>query len=502
MTAKSLQTPQIIEIKGSTIRVAHPSVSGNVTTALSAPIAAAGTAAYFRDNNGFADNDWFVVGQIGRSQTEENDVNGAVTRGSAITITNALSFAHELDAPVTKIYERGIKIYGAATDGGAGTLIASIEAITASGRQLADAVMIQWDRPYTEYTLISTDTAYAYYYAVFTDGAATSSASDYVASTGVASNSVEMMSNQALVMTNTEIDGELISRDMLVTWAQDAQDAIAQFVYQDSQSGEQIQKNWSFEVATDGTLSSTQGVSKVALSTLTYQPKYTHADSAIISIRIGAKKPLIKLQLEQLDRLLADRPFTRLNGAAVVGATTLTVDSTADFADSGSVQVLDDTLTYTGTTSTTFTGIPASGTGSITDTHADNSEVWQNNAQAEPRYYCIDDQYIVFDKPVDSENTGKLIKVRMFKKLDRLTKLSDTTDVPFYNVFQYYIASKIERRKDNREKANEYLQLFHNEVLKNALADKVPVLDKQIYYNFQDPLEASPVINDNEYYKW
>ena len=47
------------------------------------------------------------------------------------------------------------------------------------------------------------------------------------------------------------------------------------------------------------------------------------------------------------------------------GATTLTVPSTAGYPTSGALFTQLGVITYTGTTSTTFTGIPASGTGSI-----------------------------------------------------------------------------------------------------------------------------------------
>lgn len=62
--------------------------------------------------------------------------------------------------------------------------------------------------------------------------------------------------------------------------------------------------------------------------------------------------------------------------AASIGATTLTVNDTTEFDSSGTILVMTyntstqawaiQTLTYTGKTSTTFTGIPASSTGSIT----------------------------------------------------------------------------------------------------------------------------------------
>jgi hypothetical protein len=162
-TSDLLQKPSIIEIIGSTIRVSHPNISKYTRHYLRSSIAAGGTTLTVDDNNGLEDNDWFILGEIGDGKTEDGDVNGAVTRGTSITITNTSSFAHDIDTPITKILERGIRIYGAATDGGAGTLITSVDAKTASGRQLADAIMIHWDKEYTEYTMISTDTAYAYY---------------------------------------------------------------------------------------------------------------------------------------------------------------------------------------------------------------------------------------------------------------------------------------------------------------------------------------------------
>ena len=201
-TKKTLQVPKIIEIVGSTIRVAHPSIQGNLSSSLAASIAASGTAMSLYDNNGLADNDWLLVGDVGDRETETTDINGAVTRGQSVTVTNYLKFGHGLDIPVTKIFELGIKIYGAATDGGAGTLIASIDAITGALPQIADMVMIQWDKQFTEWTLITTDTAYAYYYATFADTTSESSASTYVPAAGVAYNKLEPLVKQALDFSN------------------------------------------------------------------------------------------------------------------------------------------------------------------------------------------------------------------------------------------------------------------------------------------------------------
>jgi len=69
-------------------------------------------------------------------------------------------------------------------------------------------------------------------------------------------------------------------------------------------------------------------------------------------------------------------------GNVAIGDTTITVDSTAGFPSKGTLALepeganREDGVTYTGTTATTFTGIPAVGlAGSIFATHADNTSV-------------------------------------------------------------------------------------------------------------------------------
>src|SRR3990167_5698195 len=219
-TSKVLQKPQILEIIGSTIRIKHPDIFGYKATSMTAPLTAAGTSLTVRDNNGLTDDDWFILGTVGNAKTEECDVNGTVTRGTALTITNTTKFSHEIDTSITKILERGIKIYGASTDGGSGTLIASVDAITTP---IADAISIQWDKEYTEYTLISTDTTYAYYYAVFTDGTTSSSSSDYILAAGLAYNTVQNVITDALSKVRATMDGDLITKEWLLTICNDFQ---------------------------------------------------------------------------------------------------------------------------------------------------------------------------------------------------------------------------------------------------------------------------------------
>jgi len=487
-TSELLKTPQILKIVGSTIRIAHPDISNNYRTSLASPILAAGTTATVLDTgaitgNGFADDDWFISGEVGDQETEENDVNGAVTRGTSMTVTNALSFDHEINAPITKINERGIAIYGADTDGGAGTLITSINAKTAAGRQLADAAMIEWHRPYTEYTLITTDTTYAYYYVKFTDGTTESSASDYVLAAGLGNDSVMYMVNQALDLTNTELDDQNITLPQCVRWADNAQTEISQFMFQEPTTGRYTQRDWDFEVTEDiTTLTISENENKYDIDDLSM--KYEH-DKSIISITLGAEKALAKVTIQDMDTSLAYSPRTDLAAQAVATDITITVDSNVEFEDSGTLYLGEESITYTGKTgTTTFTGIPATGDGAITATHAIDAPVWQNVAPGVPTEYAIFNGKIIFNMPPEESLDGYPIKIKFFKKLTALTDASDETEVTFSNIIQNYIASKIELRKGSADSASSYKKEFDKELLNNAISNSIPTLDYYTYYNF------------------
>lgn len=70
---------------------------------------------------------------------------------------------------------------------------------------------------------------------------------------------------------------------------------------------------------------------------------------------------------------------SQLNGALLGGETTVVVDSTADFPASGAALIGTDRFTYTGKTGTDFTGVPATGDGSV-GAHLDNAPVVAANA--------------------------------------------------------------------------------------------------------------------------
>ena len=477
-TSKVLQAPKILGIVGSTISIQHPDLSSYTKTYMASQILAGGTALSVYDNGGFNDDDWWIAGVIGDSKTETCDVNGAVTRGQSITITNTLKFNHELDTPITRIQERAIKIYGTNTTVAAGVAIASVAAIASP---IAGAFNIEWQKEHTEYTLITTDTAYSYYFCKFTDGTNDSAASHLMAAAGVESDTVEYTIQQALELTNSDL-GEGISREWLVRCANDAQIAVSQFMFQDPRSGLLRGMDWDFEIEEDNSVTIVENQNTYDLSALSL--KYPNSKS-VISIRVGDKLDMKKVTPDEMDAFLVDRPSTTTGGLASVGDITLTVSSNVEFDDAGTVWLGSEQITYTAKSGTTLlTGIPASGTGSITASHATGSWVWQNINPYEPRRFSILDNVLRFDCPPDGDFTGYSIKIRYYKKLDALLESSDTISVSFTNAIQMFLASRIETKRQNLDKAKEYMGQFKQTCLDNATKSDSLLTAMKTYYNY------------------
>ena len=64
-----------------------------------------------------------------------------------------------------------------------------------------------------------------------------------------------------------------------------------------------------------------------------------------------------------------------LNGAIDISETTLTVDSTTNFQSKGTVTIDSEQITYTGKTTTTFTGCTRAANSTSAATHDDNAVV-------------------------------------------------------------------------------------------------------------------------------
>lgn len=483
VTSKTLQVPKILELLGSTIRIALPDLSNEASSYLSSPISAGATSMTMRDNTNLQNGDYIVIGTLGDMQTEVIKVNSSVTYGQSLTVT-APAFSHELDAPVTKVFERGIKIYGATAVGVTGTIIASVAALSGSP---SASVPIQWSRPFTEYTMITTDTAYAFYYATHYDGVTESAVSNYIPAAGYSTGSVSKMIRAALDATDTQIDNNKFTWDMMVRWLQLWQNEVTQYSYQDPTSQRWVKKDWNFELAKDSiSLIVAQNEDTYDLSLLPDDLKYQDSNKSIITLRIGVFPELTYKSITDFEELMTGRLRTYLTVQANIGDTTVTVYSTAGMSTSGTVTIGADTVSYTGVTATTLTGVPASGTGSITAVHAVNAAVWQGVSQGRPGFYTIYRNSLSMELPPDSTTAGNALKFKYYKVLPALTQASDTTLITFMNTSEPYLCAKIEQRKGNLDKMAAYMLQFKKQMDIECQNDEMPLTQSYTFYDYAD----------------
>ena len=86
-----------------------------------------------------------------------------------------------------------------------------------------------------------------------------------------------------------------------------------------------------------------------------------------------------------------DEHITRLDVDHNSSATTITVGSTTGFASSGLVKIEQELCSYTGTTSTSFTGVTRGVEGTVAAAHNAGSTVWLPSAQFRDDLYTIHD---------------------------------------------------------------------------------------------------------------
>tara|TARA_R100001015_G_C4622300_1_gene179711 strand:+ start:433 stop:1359 length:927 start_codon:yes stop_codon:yes gene_type:complete len=132
-------------------------------------------------------------------------------------------------------------------------------------------------------------------------------------------------------------------------------------------------------------------------------------------------KEYLDLHVTQEDDVTANL----LNGSLNDSATTITVDSTTGFSSTGTIYIESEQITYTGTSSTTFTGCTRGANSTTAASHSDDVRVAQFDSGATPRQVVrsADNNFLLFPYP---DKTYEL-KFEFFKVP---TALSGATDAP------------------------------------------------------------------------
>lgn len=205
-------------------------------------------------------------------------------------------------------------------------------------------------------------------------------------------------------------------------------------------------RRWNRYLVSDYKLGQTQrGVYAYDLPVNIYD---NQTNRSVTSVSIsGSLEPLTWCDEKEFDEIMNGAKHTTVRTQAVVGATTLDAVNTYDFGDTGSIDIFtgntDDLITYTGVTRSTtvgvFTGIPASGTGSLADTHAVDVNIWQDHEEGEPRFYTVrEGQILVYPLP-DATWINKNIYLDYNTAVTKVDSEADIVDTERNKMVFYWV---------------------------------------------------------------
>jgi len=192
-----------------------------------------------------------------------------------------------------------------------------------------------------------------------------------------------------------------------------------------------------------------RGTHIVAMPTDAYD---LETNRSIQAVRVGNNPTkLIYLDSDAFDAQMDDTVYTQVTTQAVATDTTLAIDNSYDFEDSGTVHVYVSgtkySITYTGVTRSAsagvLTGIPASGDGSITVTIAVDVYVWQNETEGIPKYFTVRNSNIEFWPLADATEDNQNIFLDYDKVATAIDSDGDTIDFHRYDMVLDYLTWKM-----------------------------------------------------------
>lgn len=412
---------------GNELRIFLPNLDEFEKTFLSADEDAAQTTLSVVNGAGFT-GDYVLIGIPG---TEKCELASLSASDATSLTTSATQHDHPKGTLVTQIPFNQIEIYSADAVGGTYSLI--------------DTVSISPDDLHTQY-VSAADASTKAYKVRFKNSADTtySDYSDEVTGVGYGDDTVAAIKKRALSQLGEKISGNLTDEFL--------NDALSQA----RREVDSLRKKWSFRTAFNSVLGViSTGQWKMAVPSDLRAPD---GNDNILSIKIGSLGlPVRYIPKTEFDRYYEGVAHTTLGSSIAASDTSLTGDNTTgtgDFDESGSLKIGSDDLTYTANDEDTETlsGIPASGDGSITKSHAAGVDVWQGLDYGCPVYFTVHGGYIYFNTPFSSDYKDENVHIDYYKTLPAKTTDSDVLDEPEYDMYVHYLKAVIKSLKDKGKK--------------------------------------------------
>ena len=471
----------------SVLRIANkPSILPQQVSFLTADAASGVSTLTVKNILGFAVDQILCIGEPGHEGSEIVLTHASTSpTGSTITLTTTTSLAHYANDKVYLMLYNQVEFSSAATATGSKTVLTT--------RNL-------WpDSPVTEY--IDTAATTGYYFGRFknTISGAFSSYSDAMLVAGWSSSAVGYIIDRALRDLSVEFSEKMTPQDCY-EWINSCLRLVQGKL-----------KRWPEHYSYNAVLGQvSRGTNIIAMPTDAYD---TETNKSLIALRVGDNGKLDYLDPVSFDEQMSGVKRTQITSAISVGATTLEIDNSYDFADSGSVNVYISgtkyNITYTGVTRSAtagvLTGVPASGTGSVTATIAADVYVWQDEDEGLPTWFTVRNANIEFYPLADGSEDNVNLYGDYAKVATSVDSDGDSIDLQRYDMVQSYLTWRIKMKVRNdgvldmedgyyamfKEKLNDAIRtlpsnnLFHPRPNINRMSKRGPDLNQQIPFDLQ-----------------
>ena len=172
---------------------------------------------------------------------------------------------------------------------------------------------------------------------------------------------------------------------------------------------------------------------------------------SILNVRLEGGLTLKYLDKKEFDDLFYGTYIKELESPATTGDTEIELDNTVGLKDEGVVNIKGNKITYEGIDGNKLTGIPPSGSGSITESFDEGENVWHGAVQeAQPRYFTVyGGKMYIYPLTSASEPERNLI-VDFWTEAPEINSDYDKIDIYRYDMVKHWLtwAVRMEAKND------------------------------------------------------
>lgn len=441
---------------------------------------ASGSTLTVKNITGFAISQVLLLEELGNENAEIILTHASTSpSGTTITLVSSLTRTHLTGCKVKVLPYNQFELSHATTATGSKTLltVSGGEPPSSLGSGLIAIDPSRLIQSYQDSQYSSGFYFARYYHSV---DATNSSYSDAIEYGGWDENTVGYMIDQALEDLGLTLSDK-INRHSCYRWINEGLALIQGKI-----------KRWPEHYTYDSIVGqTTRGTNTLSMPSTIYD---SETNRSLIALRLEGN-PLTYVDPPTFGHLMQFSVHTQVTTQATSGSTTLEIDDSYGFADSGDVDVYISggkyTISYTSVTRSStagiLNGIPASGDGAITITIPVDSNVWQNEPEGTPAAFTVRNGQMEFVPLPDGNQVNKNFRADFSHIATRINSDGDEIDYQRYDMVLPYLTWKIKmksRNDSNLDKEDGYYTDF-----KEKMNDAIRTLPPNIVYKHK------PMIN-------